>query len=385
MSLAPCGNSTREKSENAKVRASQRPSSSTNTPSYQRQPQLTTEQRSESRLFQSAKHDALALDYYPAYCHKASKTWFTWVKLTAYDVHHRLQARAGFHHSLQSVPSHFRDAPQVLFFLNHPIQFVQVAGVVVNFEEHFQKFWLLTIDDSSGETVDVICKKPEEDDAAATKAADLVRQVFRDEQDDAEAALRVEARKLTEVMRSSVAVGTILQVKGTITLFHRNITRRIISEVSTTAQQDTSDDQTSLRQISAQRVIVLSTAAAELAFIAARDLFLENVLSQRWILSTRNQERLQQDAYGDTQRESSRAVRRLKMKRQKKEREQREDEEVSRIWEHEEGLRARHAAVARQAAQSLHTNCTSVLRGDSGAESAAADSDRLALLRSAFG
>lgn len=352
-----------------------------------RQPELTTAQSSAGSRPRSAKQDGRALEYYPAYCHKLSNTWFTWVKLTAYDVHHRLESTAGYHHSLQSVASKFRDTPQVLFFLNHPIQFVQVAGVVVNFEEHFQKFWLLTIDDSSGRTIDIICKKPEEEQTDPEKATNLLGRALLSGEDDAEVVLRTEARKLAEVISSSVEIGSILQVKGTVTLFHRNAVRRVISEGSGSepGRQESQHEQIPLRQISAQRVAILSTAAAELAFIAARDSFFETVLSQPWILSSRKQTRLQQEAYGDVRRERSRAVKRLKVQKEKREEEQRENEELSRVWEEEEAMRDQHAAVAKQAAGSLYKTYTPVSNNTPRAPSAVVDPERLALLKNAFG
>src|SRR4051794_21105059 len=101
------------------------------------------------------------LSFYPVYCHKASRTYFTWVKLTASDIHHRLRSRPGFvNHNISYQRQHSHSPTSLLFYLNHPIQFVCVVGIVVGFDDH-ERFWLFTVDDSSGATIDVTCRKPE--------------------------------------------------------------------------------------------------------------------------------------------------------------------------------------------------------------------------------
>jgi hypothetical protein len=47
-----------------------------------------------------------------------------------------------------------------LFYLNHPVQFVCVAGVVVAFDD-YKRLSVFTVDDSSGATINLTCCKPE--------------------------------------------------------------------------------------------------------------------------------------------------------------------------------------------------------------------------------
>ncbi len=103
-----------------------------------------------------------SLTFYPAYAFTASETWSKWVKLTAHDIHHVLKPHEKYAETTTTLAHpdtgthhNHRDAALLLFYLNHPIQFVQVVGVVVAFDEYFEKFWLFTIDDSSGATIDV--------------------------------------------------------------------------------------------------------------------------------------------------------------------------------------------------------------------------------------
>ena len=102
------------------------------------------------------------LPFFPAYAFSASPTWFIWVKLTCASIHHDLRTRADFPANLIDAPpsgtGHAK--PLLLFYLNHPIQFVQVVGIVVAIEDFHEHFFLLTIDDSSGSTIDVISWKP---------------------------------------------------------------------------------------------------------------------------------------------------------------------------------------------------------------------------------
>ncbi|KAK2731457.1 hypothetical protein FQN55_004673 [Onygenales sp. PD_40] len=85
------------------------------------------------------------LTFYPAYCHKVSPTFFSWVKMAAVDIH-RLKTRKGF------------EGQNLHFHLNHPIQFVCVAGIILARDEHEHRS-ILVLDDSSGACLEVVCAK----------------------------------------------------------------------------------------------------------------------------------------------------------------------------------------------------------------------------------
>ncbi|EEH23081.2 hypothetical protein PABG_05292 [Paracoccidioides brasiliensis Pb03] len=86
-----------------------------------------------------------SLTYYPAFCHKVSPTFFAWVKMAAVDVH-RLKSRPGF------------EGQNLYFYLNHPIQFICVAGIIVARDEQERRS-ILVVDDSSGACLEVVCSK----------------------------------------------------------------------------------------------------------------------------------------------------------------------------------------------------------------------------------
>ena len=93
----------------------------------------------------SSSSSSSQLTFYPAYCHAASPTFHTWVKLSAADVH-ALHTRRGF------------EGQHIYFHLNHPVRYVRLVGVLVTLEE-YERRWLMVLDDSSGRTIEIVCPK----------------------------------------------------------------------------------------------------------------------------------------------------------------------------------------------------------------------------------
>jgi len=157
-------------------------------------------------------------------------TYFTWVKLTASDIHRTLRSRPGFgtHHHNSSSVSYQReqshDPSSLLFYLNHPVQFVCVSGVVVAFDD-YERLWVFTVDNSSGATIDVTCRKPEKvkeqnDKKSAQYNGSLAlaratKVEARKEQDDA----TVDAADACVETLSRIDIGSVVKVKGTISTF----------------------------------------------------------------------------------------------------------------------------------------------------------------------
>jgi len=83
------------------------------------------------------------LTFYPAYCFPLAPTHNTWAKLTAADVH-ALRERSGF------------EGQNLYFYLNHPMKWVRLVGVIVAFDV-FPTRWIMVLDDSSGSTIEVTC------------------------------------------------------------------------------------------------------------------------------------------------------------------------------------------------------------------------------------
>ena len=104
------------------------------------------------------------LKIYPSYCFKASPTYNTWVTLTAKSIH-ALTQPAEFEGKLFHMTFSISDpvlirfideGSRTYFYLNYPIKFVQLTGVIIALER-LEHRWIFAIDDSSGEAVNIIC------------------------------------------------------------------------------------------------------------------------------------------------------------------------------------------------------------------------------------
>jgi hypothetical protein len=275
------------------------------------------------------------LHFYPAYCHKASPTYFTWVKLTASDIHHSLRSRPGFVNHDNNVSyqrQHSHSPTSLLFYLNHPIQFVCVVGIVVGFDDH-ERFWLFTVDDSSGATVDVTCRKPEnvkeQNEGSSTRpnsnaalAQDAAVKARKGKNQGRNDATTDETDARLEVL-SRVDLGSVVKVKGTITTFR------------------------SVRQIALERLEIVPDTNAEVRFWTQRTQLFADVLSKPWIVSVSEQARLLKEAEGEVEDTKGRAARREKRLAKERRREKRHAEEIAKAYEVEEKEREHAAERAR--------------------------------------
>jgi len=250
------------------------------------------------------------LTFYPACTFKASATWTTWVKLTAHDIHHVLKPHDKYSEITTSAPLGRDDAPRLLFYLNHPIQFVQLIGVVVVFEDYFEKFWLFTIDDSSGATLDVKCRKPDKE---------------KGDRKDAEPT----EDQLLQSTLTTLQIGTVVQAKGTLSTFR------------------------STRQLSLLRLSIIRETTHEMALVSSRTSFLNSTLSRPWILSSADQKKLYREAQGEKEEENSRAARRRKREAKKLEREEKHARLIREQYAMEEEERRVAAQDARRAGEAL--------------------------------
>ena len=293
------------------------------------------------------------LTYYPAYTFKASPTWWKWVKLTCYDIHTALKPHEKYANvttfqgtaqdEKSTNTSGRKDLPLLLFYLNHPIQFVQVIGVVVALDEYFDKFWLFTVDDSSGATIDITCPKPVKEkeipgDTVPTtrhsagslkngsSAVNLKTKLMTQDLDKDEA---VTPEHFLQTTLSTLTIGTVLQAKGTLTTFR------------------------STRQLSLLRLTILPTTTHEVALISSRTEFQISTLSKPWVLPRSSQAELRAEAQGEKDEGIERASKRRKRAQQKREREERHRKAIEREYAEEEEERQREADEARKRGQQL--------------------------------
>ncbi len=249
------------------------------------------------------------LTFYPAYCYKASPTYFAWVKLTAFDVHGTLYTRRGF------------EGQNLYFYLNHPIQFVYLVGVVVSYEDFHEKKWLFIIDDSSGATIEVTCPKPE-------RKAHGNGEEATDEQLKSDAGKVADEQTRASII-ASVDVGSVIKVKGKVGHFR------------------------DIRQIHLERIAIIPDTNAELRFWEQRTRLKIELLSKPWVISSKEQNHLLKAAEGRNKNEAVQVLKRKEREAAWQAREKRHTERIAKKYAEEEMKRENAAEIAREAGELL--------------------------------
>jgi hypothetical protein len=268
------------------------------------------------------------------------------VKLTASDIHHALRSRPGFVHHYNNIAYQRQQSTNptsLLFYRNHPVQFVCIVGLVVAFDDH-ERVWVLTVDDSSGATIDVTCRKPEKakdghehETAQQNDHAALAQPATVEASSNKNDGALPEANAWEEVL-SRIDIGSVVKVKGTIGAFR------------------------SVRQIALERLEVVLDTNAEVRFWMQRTQLFADVLSKPWKLSAEEQKQLLKEAEGEVEYSKGRVERRAQRlaKEQRREkrhaektakeqrREKRHAERIAKAYEVEDRERKRVAEEMRQ-------------------------------------
>lgn len=265
------------------------------------------------------------LSFYPAYCFTASPTYFVWVKLTAFDIHNTLCTRRGF------------EGQNLYFYLNHPIQFIYVVGVVVSYEDFHEKRWLLIIDDSSGSTIEATCPKP------GKITQDAGREEKSDKQNGPENRQDTEQQVRAKIL-NSVDVGSVIKARGRVVTFR------------------------DVRQIQLEQIEVVPDTNAEVHFWAQRVKFQLEVLSKPWSLTSQEQVRLREAARGEDETKRAHILKSREREAALLAREERHAENIARHYEGEEVRRKEAAEAARQAGRMLVRTNSSQVNGTPEAE-----------------
>ncbi|KAI0483830.1 hypothetical protein F4859DRAFT_474270 [Xylaria cf. heliscus] len=182
------------------------------------------------------------LIYYPQYCFHLSPTVTEWCPLRAIDIA-GLGCQPGFQDN------------DVFFYLNHPIKWVRITGVVVAVDEYYGRR-VYTIDDSTGHCIECTV-------TTSTVTGDKKNHRDGDQGKDAEPQV-ARTKAATETRTTDdIDVGMVLDVKGYLKLFRGQ------------------------KQINVHKAIpVLSTNQEVLFWDKIRD-FRRDVLSQPWVLKDR--------------------------------------------------------------------------------------------------
>ncbi|KAI5865937.1 hypothetical protein GGS23DRAFT_554703 [Durotheca rogersii] len=198
------------------------------------------------------------LEYYPAYCFHLSPTINKWCPLRATDIH-RLEGRPGF------------EGDNVFFFLNHPIRWVRIVGVVVAIDD-FYGWRYYTVDDSTGACIQ--CR------------ADIVRPA-KSAPDDAGDEKKAAAPASLSEAASGIDVGMVVEVKGGTRLFRDQM------------------------EISVHKIRRLRSTSQEVQFWDKIRQFRREVLSQPWVLERREVRRCKKQHTADVDTEEKRQKKRV--------------------------------------------------------------------------
>ncbi|RHZ58809.1 hypothetical protein CDV55_103306 [Aspergillus turcosus] len=247
------------------------------------------------------------LPFYPAFCFRASPTHFTWVKMAAVDVH-RLKRRPGF------------EGQNIFFYLNHPIRFVSLVGIIVARTDVFKRT-ILTLDDSSGETIEIAVLKAESSDRTPHQQPQQQQQ----QQAPENATRHVAATNRTDLDISPLVPGTVVQVKGTLSVFRAAM------------------------QLQLERFFLVRDTAAEMRFVDQRSRYLVEVLTVPWQLTGEEVERLRLEAEAEEEQAEEEQERARRRHRKRAEREEKDQRRIQRLWEREEQLREKEAVLCREA------------------------------------
>ncbi|KAH8903206.1 hypothetical protein BR93DRAFT_931654 [Coniochaeta sp. PMI_546] len=216
---------------------------------------------------------------YPQYCFHLSPTIETWCRFRAQEIHN-LTSHKGF------------EGQDLYFHVNHPIKWVQVAGVVVAIDEFYGKR-IYTVDDSSGATIECVLNVPKQKANLAAIAATAEEGNDGRVTQHGTKTMAVSAQAATSqdevkpVVDGDIDVGDILLVKGNITTFRNT------------------------KQIRVYKIFHLRCTEDEVQFWKKMTEFHSSVLSKPWTLTEKEVKRCRREATKSTG-EEPRAPRRSK-------------------------------------------------------------------------
>jgi hypothetical protein len=168
------------------------------------------------------------------------------------------------------------------FYLNHPIKWVQIAGVVVAIDEYAGRR-IYTVDDSSGATIECVVNVPKQNaNQAAIRATKAEGNPYGATAKGCKAtAVTAETASALEdkpVIDGEVDVGHILLVKGSVKVFR------------------------DAKQIQVYKIFHLRCTEDEVRFWKKMTEFHTTVLSSPWVLTDKEVRRCRREATGPTER-----------------------------------------------------------------------------------
>ncbi|KAL9614347.1 MAG: hypothetical protein Q9167_001150 [Letrouitia subvulpina] len=178
------------------------------------------------------------------------------------------------------------------FILNHPINYVRLVGVVVAFDVRETRY-IMTLDDSSGATIEVTCKrqapKPTTNvyGSNATTAREALPPLLAADLDDGGGYGIAPSNNNIKMAR--IDIGSVVKVKGVVGEYRGE------------------------KQLMLERIFLIRTTTEEAAAWAEYSAFHRKVLSKPWVVGKEEQRRAREMADGSYRKEELR--RRMRKKR----------------------------------------------------------------------
>lgn len=148
---------------------------------------------------------------------------------------------------------------QIFFYVNHPIKWVRIAGIVVAVDE-FEGRRVYTIDDSSGLTIECVANVP------------IPPKPGQKRKDDPMSDKEKEKEHPLPVVDGDIDVGHVIDIKGSVKTFRHS------------------------KQILADKISHLRSTDQEVQFWEKVMKLRKEVLSQPWVLTTRELRRCRKEA-----------------------------------------------------------------------------------------
>ena len=214
-----------------------------------------------------------------------------------------------------------------------------LVGVIVARTDVYKRT-ILTLDDSSGATIDIVVMKSDPDSIPKPKPQQHTKKAEEEEQEEEPSQQQrsqtqagpetaeethIAATTKTTVDITPLTPGTTIKVKGTLSTFRATM------------------------QLQLERVFAVPDTNAEVHFLDQRIRFLVEVLSVSWVLTGEEIERLRRDAEEEDERVEEEQERARKRQRKKVEREERDQRRIQKLWEREEKAREKEAVSCQDA------------------------------------
>ncbi|KAK4665966.1 endo-1,3-beta glucanase [Podospora pseudopauciseta] len=187
------------------------------------------------------------LEFYPQFCFHLSPTAGRWCHLQAADIA-ALTFNPGF------------EGQDVYFYLNHPIKWARIAGVVVAIQEFAHRI-IYTIDDSSGATIECVVATPPQYPAVTN---------YKNPRDPDTSA---DGKPLPKT-DGPIDIGHVIDIKGGISVFR------------------------DVRQIRAEKITHLRTTEQEAVFWQKIALLRKEVLCRPWVVDPKEVRKLRREEEG---------------------------------------------------------------------------------------